>query len=76
MAKVRIQARSSDEEEAKEEHRSPSKPHTPHHDKEHPHHPGALQILARVWAREGFVGWYRVRINTVPLPSKALRIPF
>jgi adenine nucleotide transporter 17 len=59
MAKVRIQARSADDEEALEEHHSLLQPHKPHHDA-HFKHVGALQILARVWRKEGFVGWYRV----------------
>jgi hypothetical protein len=58
MAKVRIQARSADSEAAKEEHRDAPKPHTPHHDQQL-RHAGAVQILARVWKKEGFVGWYR-----------------
>ena len=50
MAKVRIQARSADSEDSSN---SQSEPHQ--HKK-----PGALDILARVWKREGFVGWYQV----------------
>ncbi|KAF9048584.1 mitochondrial carrier domain-containing protein [Panaeolus papilionaceus] len=57
MAKVRIQARSADVEDAKECDGDPPKPHKYHH--EHSKHVGALDILARVWKREGFVGWYQ-----------------
>ncbi|KAK7682588.1 hypothetical protein QCA50_014388 [Cerrena zonata] len=57
MAKVRIQARSADEEDAIEEHHPKPKPHGYHHDKYK--HVGALDILARVWRKEGPVGWYQ-----------------
>ncbi|KAH6913229.1 adenine nucleotide transporter [Coprinopsis sp. MPI-PUGE-AT-0042] len=57
MAKVRIQARSADAEDALEHHSELPKPHTFHHDKRR--HVGALDILARVWRKEGFVGWYQ-----------------
>ncbi|KAF8968055.1 mitochondrial carrier domain-containing protein [Flammula alnicola] len=57
MAKVRIQARSADAEEAIEHHESLPHPHEPHH--KHGKHVGALDILARVWKREGFTGWYQ-----------------
>ncbi|KAF8896109.1 mitochondrial carrier domain-containing protein [Infundibulicybe gibba] len=57
MAKVRIQARSADAEDAIEEHTAPPAAHKYHHDKSK--HIGALTILARVWKREGFVGWYQ-----------------
>lgn len=60
MAKVRIQARSVDAEEAKEHHEKLPEPHKYHH--AHSKHVGALDILARVWKREGFVGWYQVRL--------------
>lgn len=60
MAKVRIQARSADIEEANEEHQPPPPAHKPHHAAHGVvHHPGALEILARVWRKEGFVGWYQ-----------------
>lgn len=54
MAKVRIQARSADAEENHEL----LPPHSYHHAKSK--HTGALEILARVWKRDGFVGWYQV----------------
>jgi adenine nucleotide transporter 17 len=57
MAKVRIQARSADSEDAGLHY----EPHTRHHDQQSKH-PGAIRILARVWKNEGFVGWYRVRL--------------
>ncbi|KAI0319529.1 adenine nucleotide transporter [Amylostereum chailletii] len=53
MAKVRIQTRSADTESAKEEHRIMG-PVGPHH-----RHPGAIDILARVWKHHGFLGWYQ-----------------
>lgn len=57
MAKVRIQARSADAEDAMEHHSELPKPHTFHHDKRR--HVGALEILSRVWKKEGFLGWYQ-----------------
>lgn len=57
MAKVRIQARSADVDEATEKGLPPPL-NGYHHDKYK--HAGALDILARVWKREGFVGWYQV----------------
>ncbi|KAF8905071.1 mitochondrial carrier domain-containing protein [Gymnopilus junonius] len=57
MAKVRIQARSADVEEAEESHQELPQAHEYHH--KHTKHVGALDILARVWKREGFVGWYQ-----------------
>ncbi|GBE87897.1 adenine nucleotide transporter [Sparassis latifolia] len=58
MAKVRIQARSADFEEAVVEHQPPPHQHEYHH-KNITHHPGALEILGRVWRKEGFLGWYK-----------------
>ncbi|KAF8647403.1 hypothetical protein AX16_006732 [Volvariella volvacea WC 439] len=58
MAKVRIQARSADVEDAEEHHRNPPAPHTYHH-QDKSKHVGALDILMRVWRREGFSGWYQ-----------------
>ncbi|TCD63204.1 ADP/ATP carrier protein [Steccherinum ochraceum] len=57
MAKVRIQARSADVEDAKEEHHAKPHAHEYHHTQYK--HAGALDILARVWTKEGFVGWYQ-----------------
>ncbi|KAK7436995.1 hypothetical protein VKT23_006719 [Stygiomarasmius scandens] len=57
MAKVRIQARSADADDAVEHHTDAPKAHQYHHD--HSRHPGALDILKRVWQKEGFVGWYQ-----------------
>lgn len=57
MAKVRIQARTADEEDAVEEHHSRPHRHQYHHDKYR--HAGALDILARVWRKEGLLGWYQ-----------------
>jgi hypothetical protein len=48
MAKVRIQARSAESEDSANSQ------------SEHKKHTGALVILARIWKREGFVGWYQV----------------
>jgi hypothetical protein len=58
MAKVRIQARSADLEDSAN---TQPKPHSYHHQRSK--HIGALAILARVWKREGFVGWYQVIIS-------------
>ena len=57
MAKVRIQARSADAEEARELNEPAPASHESHH--KHGKHPGALEILSRVWKREGFTGWYQ-----------------
>jgi hypothetical protein len=59
MAKVRIQARSVDSEDSANIQSQP-KPHPHHHQRRK--QIGALAILARVWKREGFVGWYQVII--------------
>jgi len=56
MAKVRIQARSADSEDSVD---SESKSKSPSYHHQHSRHVGALDILARVWKREGFVGWYQ-----------------
>ncbi|KAI0925620.1 hypothetical protein AcV5_008306 [Taiwanofungus camphoratus] len=58
MAKVRIQARSADAEEAVAEHRPVPPKHAYHH--AHSKHVGALGILAKVWRKQGFLGWYQV----------------
>ncbi|THH32256.1 hypothetical protein EUX98_g1932 [Antrodiella citrinella] len=57
MAKVRIQARTADVEEAQEEHLPVPHQHQFHHTQFK--HVGALEILTRVWKKEGFVGWYQ-----------------
>ncbi|TFK40188.1 mitochondrial carrier domain-containing protein [Crucibulum laeve] len=57
MAKVRIQARSADVEDAVEHHEQLPRPHAYHHEKSK--HVSAIDILTRVWKREGFVGWYQ-----------------
>jgi solute carrier family 25 (peroxisomal adenine nucleotide transporter), member 17 len=58
MAKVRIQARSADldNEEPEKSSEKPA-PHMYHHTKSK--HPGALNVLAKVWKREGPSGWYQ-----------------
>ena len=56
MAKVRIQAGSVDSEDLTNIQPQPN----PHHHRSK--QIGALAILARVWKREGFVGWYQVII--------------
>ena len=58
MAKVRIQARSADVEDAREHHEPKPQRHQYHHDAHK--HVGALDILARVYRKEGFAGWYQV----------------
>ncbi|KZT67458.1 mitochondrial carrier [Daedalea quercina L-15889] len=57
MAKVRIQARSADSEEAAEEHQPVPPKHAYHH--AHSKHVGALDILARVYRHQGLTGWYQ-----------------
>jgi hypothetical protein len=59
MAKVRIQARSVDSEDSTNIQSQPE-PHSHHHQRSK--QIGALAILARVWKRDGFVGWYQVTI--------------
>ncbi|KAL0954352.1 hypothetical protein HGRIS_003346 [Hohenbuehelia grisea] len=57
MAKVRIQARTADTEDAAEHHWKKPHAHEYHHNKHK--HVGALDILARVWKHEGPLGWYQ-----------------
>ncbi|CAK5269335.1 unnamed protein product [Mycena citricolor] len=59
MAKVRIQTRSADEDEAAQAHLPAPSSHHAHHDHSQLKHPGALDILGQVLRKEGFVGWYR-----------------
>jgi len=61
MAKVRIQARGSDTQAAKEEG-LPAPPHHAYHHGENSKHPGALDLLRAVHKREGIVGWYQVSV--------------
>jgi adenine nucleotide transporter 17 len=53
MAKVRIQARSSNASSALEQH-------LPVHAKQQSQSDGAIDILARAWREEGPLGWYQV----------------
>ncbi|KAJ6623967.1 mitochondrial carrier [Mycena sp. CBHHK59/15] len=59
MAKVRIQTRTADTEEAVIEHAELPVAHHAHHDTSKLKHPGAIDILVQVWQREGVVGWYQ-----------------
>jgi len=59
MAKVRIQTRTADEEEAKVEGLELPVAHRSHHEHSKLKHPGAIDILAQVLQREGVAGWYR-----------------
>ncbi|CAK5268375.1 unnamed protein product [Mycena citricolor] len=59
MAKVRIQTRSADDDEAAQTHLPAPSSHHAHHDHSQLKHPGALDILGQVLRKEGFVGWYR-----------------
>lgn len=59
MVKVRIQARGSDAQMAKEGG-LPVSPHHAYHHNANSKHPGALDLLRTVYKREGFVGWYHV----------------
>jgi hypothetical protein len=63
MAKVRIQARTADAEVALEQGKPAPHPHEFHH--KQGKHVGALQILSRVWKREGFIGWYQVSCSLI-----------
>lgn len=58
MAKVRIQARTADTDDAREHEALPPPAHSRHH-LNGGKHPGALDILLSVWKKEGFVGWYQ-----------------
>ncbi|KAF9453508.1 mitochondrial carrier [Macrolepiota fuliginosa MF-IS2] len=57
MAKVRIQARSADSEDATEHNGELPLPNG--HRNTHNKNSGAIDILKRVWRREGFLGWYQ-----------------
>jgi len=61
MAKVRIQARSADDDDAIEKNGLPPPSQAPHHS--HRKHIGAIGILKRVWKKQGFVGWYQVSLS-------------
>jgi hypothetical protein len=64
MAKVRIQARSSESKDSTgNESQLPLA-----NGREKSKHIGAVDILARVWKREGFVGWYQVSNSCFALP--------
>ena len=60
MAKVRIQARSADARDENEVN-GEGETHRSHQHK----NVGALEILARVWKREGFIGWYQVSLTVL-----------
>jgi len=60
MAKVRIQARSADVDDAIEKSGLPPPSQAPHHSHRHT---GAIGILKRVWKKQGFVGWYQVSLS-------------
>jgi len=58
MAKVRIQAGGSDAEASEDEKRSlPSHHH--HHRQDKSKHLGAVDLLAKVYRKEGLLGWYQ-----------------
>ena len=59
MTKTKIQTRSADAEEAVEEGKEKPQPDHFHH--KDMRHPSSWQILHRVYAEEGFLGWYSVR---------------
>ena len=61
MAKVRIQARGTDAQMAKEEG-LPTPPHHAYHHNANSKHPGAVDLLKVVYKREGFAGWYQVSL--------------
>jgi hypothetical protein len=58
MAKVRIQARSADIQDIPMHHDHP--PYLNENHKKQRKHAGALDVLAGVWKREGYFGWYQV----------------
>ncbi|KAG7089402.1 hypothetical protein E1B28_011090 [Marasmius oreades] len=58
MAKVRIQSRNADRDEAVENGLPPPTPHTRHH-RDKSRHPSAVGVLTDVWKREGPIGWYQ-----------------
>jgi adenine nucleotide transporter 17 len=60
MAKVRIQARSVDAREDLEDDNELLAPQNRHRKHKNV---GAVEILEKVWKREGFVGWYQVSTN-------------
>jgi len=68
MAKVRIQARTADAEAALEKGEPAPHPHEFHHKKSK--HVGALEVLARVWEREGFTGWYQVSCSFIHIRER------
>ncbi|KAK7032325.1 MICOS complex subunit mic60 [Paramarasmius palmivorus] len=57
MAKVRIQARNADIDDAREHNLPTPAAHKPHHLKSK--HPSAVGVLMGVLKREGFTGWYQ-----------------
>lgn len=68
MAKVRIQARSGLAEDS-----TGDGCHFPLGHHERATQVGALDILARVWKREGFIGWYQVSKNCINLSYDKLK---
>lgn len=60
MAKVRIQARSTDDDDEMEST-------LPIHTKKERVNPGAIPLLKKVYRKEGLVGWYQVCIPSVYL---------
>ena len=75
MAKVRIQARGSDAQIAKEEG-LPAPPHHAYHHGASPKHPGALDLLRAVYKREGLVGWYQVSLPYHAFGNPPLTVGF
>jgi len=61
MAKVRIQARSADTQDTPMHHDHP--PYPNENNKQQRKHAGALDVLAGVWKREGYFGWYQVCVS-------------
>ncbi|KAJ7261802.1 mitochondrial carrier domain-containing protein [Mycena haematopus] len=59
MAKVRIQTRTADEDEAKAENLELPVASHPHHEHSKLKHPGAIDILSQVLQKEGITGWYQ-----------------
>lgn len=64
MAKVRIQARSTDDEDDNENEGT-----LPLHTKKEHTNPGAIPLLTKVYRKEGLTGWYQVCISDVYIHS-------
>ena len=62
MAKVRVQSRSTEDDGLDEAEKGFT-------DIPHRKYKGALDVLAKVWKAEGFLGWYQVRRSCFTSPT-------